>query len=103
MLRKLVIGLSAVSLAFSATALAQQSASGGTAAEAKAMLERAAAAVRADKAKALDMFIKGESGFRDRDLYPFCFSVADGKVLAGPLSSAKTLRPSRGLNRQRIR
>lgn len=55
MLRKLVIGLSAVSLAFSATALAQQSASGGTAAEAKAMLERAAAAVRADKAKALDM------------------------------------------------
>jgi hypothetical protein len=84
MYRKVWIGgLSAVALAFVSTALAQQGAP-GTAAEAKAMLERAVVAVKADKAKALDMFIKGEGGFKDRDLYPFCFSVADGKVLAGP-------------------
>jgi hypothetical protein len=36
----------------------------GTAEEAKAMLERAVAAVKEDKAKALDMFNKGEGGFR---------------------------------------
>ena len=35
----------------------------GTAEEAKAMLERAVAAVKEDKAKALDMFNKGEGGF----------------------------------------
>src|SRR5262249_39440542 len=40
----------------------------GTADEAKAMLERAIAAVKEDKAKALDMFSKGEGGFKDRDL-----------------------------------
>ena len=33
------------------------------------MLERAVAAVKKDKAKALDMFNKGEGGFKDRDLY----------------------------------
>ena len=42
----------------------------GTADEAKAMLERAVAAVKEDKAKALDMFNKGEAGFKDRD--PLC-------------------------------
>jgi hypothetical protein len=39
--------------------------------EAKAMLDRVVAAVKADKTKALDMFNKGEGGFADRDLYPF--------------------------------
>jgi len=36
----------------------------GTAEEAKAMLERAVAAVKEDKAKALEMFNKGEDGSR---------------------------------------
>ena len=36
----------------------------GTAEEAKAMLERAVAAVKEDKAKALEMFNKGEDGFK---------------------------------------
>ena len=40
----------------------------GTAAEAKAMLEKVVAAVKADKSKALEAFTKGESGFKDRDL-----------------------------------
>ena len=31
------------------------------------MLEKAVAAVKEDKAKALDMFNKGEGGFKDRD------------------------------------
>jgi len=46
------------------------------------MLEKAVTAVKADKVKALDMFNKGEGGFKDRDLYPFCSNVSDGKVLA---------------------
>jgi hypothetical protein len=44
--------------------------------------------VKADKAKALAMFNNGEGGFKDRDLYPFCFNIGDGKVNA---TAAKTL------------
>lgn len=58
----------------------------GTAAEAKAMLEKAVAAVKADKAKAIAMFNNGEGGFKDRDLYPFCFQLSDGIGLAAPPS-----------------
>src|SRR5262245_3913106 len=58
-----------------------QKAEYGTAAEAKAMLEKTVAAIKADKAKALAMINKGE--FKDRDLYPAC-SGLDGKVTAHP-------------------
>jgi signal transduction histidine kinase len=58
----------------------QASAEGkASAADAKAMLERAAAAIKTDKAKALAAFIHGGDGFRDRDLYVFC-ARSDGKV-----------------------
>ena len=67
-------------IALSPAAFAQQT--GGTADEAKAMLMKAIAAVRADEAKALDMFNKGEGGFRDRDLYVFCVSTSDGTIVA---------------------
>jgi signal transduction histidine kinase len=78
MFRKLVIGaLGAIAVMFSSTAFAQ-----GTAAEAKAMLEKAVAAVKADKTKALDTINKGEGGFLDRDLYVFCFNSSDGNVVA---------------------
>ena len=70
-----------VALTLSTAASAQQ-AQFGTAAEAKAMLERAVAAVQADKAQALEMFNKGEGGFKDRDLQPFCFNVSDGTITA---------------------
>ena len=30
------------------------------------------------------MFNKGDGGFRDGDLYPFCFRICDGKLLASP-------------------
>ena len=65
MLHKLVIGaLGAMAVMFSSTAFAQ-----GTAAEAKAMLDKAAVAAKADKAMTLDTINKGEGGFLDRDLY----------------------------------
>ena len=82
MLRNLMIGVVfVVALTLSTAAIAQQG-QFGTPAEAKAMLEKAVAAVKADKAKALAMFNKGEGGFKDRDLYPFCFNTDDGKVTA---------------------
>lgn len=74
--------LSAAALAVSTAGYAQK-AEFGTAAEAKAMLEKTVAAIKADKSKALDMINKGEGGFKDRDLYPAC-SALDGKVTAHP-------------------
>ena len=47
------------------------------------------AAVKADKAKTLDLINKGEGGFLDRDLYPFCFNLSDGKTVALTNNNAK--------------
>ena len=54
----------------------------GSAEEAKAMLERAVAAVKEDKAKALAMFNNGEGSFKDRDLYVWCANASDGIITA---------------------
>jgi signal transduction histidine kinase len=56
----------------------------GTAADAKALLEKAVFAVKEDKAKALDMFNAGGGGFKDRDLYVFCANASDGVLTAHP-------------------
>jgi hypothetical protein len=66
------------------TAASTQAAQYGTAEEAKALLDRAVAAVKEDKAKALEMFNKGEGGFKDRDLYVFCANASDGTITAHP-------------------
>jgi hypothetical protein len=90
MIRTLMFAaVSATALLLSPTAFAQQK--GGTADEAKAMLMKAVAAVKADKAKALDMFNKGEGGFLDRDLYVFCGNISDGKAVAIGNPNAKQL------------
>jgi signal transduction histidine kinase len=68
----------------------------GTAEEAKAMLGKAVAAVKADKAKALEMFNSGEGGFKDRDLYVFCANVSDGILTAHPTNKGKELRDIEG-------
>jgi len=74
----------------------------GTAAEAKAMLEKAVEALKDNPAQALASFRNALGGFKDRDLYVFCvgpdgtwsahpvlegqqateWSLPDGKVLA---------------------
>mgnify|MGYP003572716946 FL=1 len=63
----------------------------GTADEAKAMLEKVVAALNADEAKALEMFTKGEGGFKDRDLYPYC-GGPDGNFSAHPSLVGKSLK-----------
>jgi Single Cache domain 2 len=90
MFRTLTIAVaSAAVLMLSPAAFAQQT--GGTANEAKAMLMKAVAAVKADKAKALDMFNKGEGGFLDRDLYVFCADLITNKQIANGNPNAKAL------------
>jgi hypothetical protein len=64
----------------------------GTAEEAKAMLDRAVAAVKEDKARALAMFNKGEGGFKDRDLYVSCANASDGIITAHPTRKGGQLK-----------
>ena len=82
MLRTLMVGaVLAAAVALSPTAFAQQG-QFGSGAEAKAMLERAILELKVNEAAAIEKFNKGEAGFRDRDLYLFCFRMNDGKVVA---------------------
>ena len=85
-MRKLIAGVAMAGLLGAGLLLAanQGIAAGdsGTAEEAKAMLERAVAAIEADEAGALAAFTAGSDGFRDRDLYVACSSAADGTVTA---------------------
>jgi hypothetical protein len=88
MIRKSVIAvISAAVLAPSPTAFAQQT--GGTPDEAKSMLMKAVPAVKADRAKALEMFNKGEGRLPGSDLYVFCANLTDGKFVAIGNSNAK--------------
>ena len=81
MFRTLMIGaVSAVALTLSAAAFAQGQF--GTAAEAKAMLEKAVAELKTNEATALTKFNKADGGFRDRDLYVYCFEMGTGKFTA---------------------
>jgi signal transduction histidine kinase len=77
-------------------AASTQAAQYGTPEEAKAMLERAVAAVKEDKAKALDMFQKGEGGFKDRDLYLACANASNGVVTAHPYLKGENLEDIKG-------
>ena len=85
---QLTRSLAVLSLALATSALA---ADFGTAAEAKAMLEKAVVALQANQATALSMFTKGEGGFKDRDLYPFC-GGPDGMFTAHPTLVGKSLK-----------
>jgi hypothetical protein len=97
-MRILIAALSTVAII--PFAYAQQSQT-GTAEEARAMLVKVIAAVKADRELALIQIAKGEAGFKDRDLYPYCSRVSDGKALAGPLAvmagtDARTLKDPNG-------
>jgi signal transduction histidine kinase len=103
MIHRLTVAAAATAaLTLLPTAFAQQ-APLGTPQEARAMLDKAVAAVKADQAVALAMFNKGESGFVDRDLNTFCFRITDGKLLASPRAvpagtDVRTLKDPTGKN-----
>ena len=81
----------ASALAFFASAVIAADAQYGTPEEAKAMLEKAVVALKADKSKALVMFSRGEGGFKDRDLYPYC-GGPDGYFTAHPTLLGRSLK-----------
>ena len=77
-------------LSFSSAASAQQS---GTADDAKSLLAKAAIAVKADEAGALARFDNPNGGYKDRDLYVFCFDRRSGVLLSGqPSTKGKDVR-----------
>ena len=84
MLCTLVAACAMIQMLSATTLVIAAAAEFGTAEEAKAMIERAVAAVKEDKAKALDLFNTGEGGFKDRDLYVWCANASDGILTAHP-------------------
>ncbi len=79
MVRNLLLAAGA-SVALTAFAYAQGQF--GNAAEAKTMLEKAVAELKSNEGAALAKFNKGEGGFKDRDLYVFCYDMTSAKFTA---------------------
>jgi hypothetical protein len=78
-LRKLGFATFALSL----SAISANAQDVGSAQDAKAMLDRAVAALKSNEAAALKEFNDpGNKRFRDRDLFVFCFDVASGAITA---------------------
>jgi hypothetical protein len=94
--RNLTFGTGCAAILFLVTLASSQAAQFGTEEDARAMLVKAVSALKENKAKALDMFNKGESGFKDRDLYVFCANAADGVLTAHPYLKGEHLQDIKG-------
>jgi hypothetical protein len=70
-------------LFFSVTTVSLAVADPGDAEKAMEMLARVAVVVQQDESSALQKFSAGTDGFRDGNIYPFCFRLADGVVVTG--------------------
>jgi hypothetical protein len=93
MVRNLAVAIGHVAiLVFVASTAPIAQAQFGSEKEAKAMLDRAVAALKDNKEKALEMFNKGEGGFKDRDLYVFCANASDGILTAHPYLKGEHLQ-----------
>jgi hypothetical protein len=89
-LRKVMIGtLASLAMTLSTAAFAQ--AQFGTAAEAKAMLEKAVVAVKADKAKALAMFNGGEAASKTVTFSRFASTSPTANSLQQPFRTCLAL------------
>jgi len=97
MFRNLIFVTASAALIFGTT-LSARSAEYGTKEEARAMLDKAVAAVKADEAQALAMFNDAEGGFRDRDLYVFCANASDGVETAHPTAKGQQLGDIKDVN-----
>jgi hypothetical protein len=78
MIRIILSGIG--SILFTQAAIGQQY---GTASDARAMLERVVAGIKADPAATIEQINKSDPKFSDRDLYPTC-AGPDGKMVANP-------------------
>src|SRR5215208_835728 len=86
------IGQAAILLLFTPGSVPAAQGEFGTEKEAKAMLDKAVGAMKENKEKALEMFNKGEGGFKDRDLYVFCADAATGTLTAHPHLKGENLQ-----------
>ena len=89
MVRTSMIAATAAAAFIASGPASAQRAPHGAAAEARAMPDRAVAAVRADKLKALEAFDAGADGSRDRDLDPFRVDGRTGIYSAHPAPRGK--------------
>jgi signal transduction histidine kinase len=71
-MKKFLLTLALPVLLITGLSAAQAADEKGTSAEAKAMLEKATAELKADKDQALVMFTKREGDFKVKDLYVYC-------------------------------
>jgi hypothetical protein len=97
MLRQMLLYTALVGSAFSGSA----NASGpeyGSNEEARAMLVRAIAAVKANQPEAIARFNHNDPEFRDRDLFAFCFNRQDGKFTAHEAMLTRDVRTFRDKN-----
>ena len=116
MSKRFIASLSVAAIALAAGSAYSQT-QFGTAAEARAMEEKAVAEMKANEAAAIEKFNSGTGGFRDRDLYVFCYNMTSGaftahvnkaligtdvralKEKAGLAARPEDLRPDQGLAR----
>lgn len=68
---------------FFLTAISVAVADPGDAEKAKQMLARVIVAVERDQNAAMKTFNAGTDGFKDGNIYPFCFRLSDGIVVTG--------------------
>jgi len=81
-----VRGLTAIAIVVAGGCIAL--ADPGDAEKAKDMLARVAVAVQKDQDAAIRMFNAGTDGFKDGNIYPFCFRISDGVVVTGQTAGA---------------
>lgn len=93
------VWIALAALAFASPAAAAN-AEFGTAQEAQAMLARAITEVSADKRAAIEKFNHNKPGYRDRDLFVFCFGASDGIFTAHEGLVAHDVRQLRDLDGQ---
>ncbi len=79
--KRFIASLSVAAIALAAGSAYSQ-AQFGTAAEAGAIEKKAVAELKANEAAALEKFNSATGGFRDRDLYVFCYNMTSGAFTA---------------------
>jgi signal transduction histidine kinase len=82
-MKKMIFAAALMAAALSWSVGSASAQSSGTAAEARAMLDNAVAALKANEATALAAFNdESNAKYHDRDLYVFCYNMTDGKFTA---------------------
>ena len=71
----------------------------GDAEKARQMMERVVTAIHQDETAALQKFNAGTPGFRDGNIYPFCFRLSDGTVMTGQ-TAGSDIRTFPGVGQQ---